>query len=366
MAGCASDLVLPDRTVEPECGNGTVEAGEQCDVDSEGCVECVLVPGFTCSHGGCAPACGDGVVGGAGCSDPRRDSDCDMTGWWAVRETDYTRDTVVNALQTSSTWYLYRIEQADDAFMVTDEIECGVRVTGSVTVEDTPGTLRALTWANRMDAKSAHGPRKGTSKAVEGGCALTLDRWYKIRGAKDTLLPADFSAKPSLSSLTPLPSVEDPVEGTTYPDTAEDTDGDGVPGISFRLSGFVHGVRNTAQRDWKEYASFAGAPVPKGALAVTVPGTFDLQEKVLHVSDCGGLCPLVASPAAPARDVVPRITFAFVGKTLGSPRVASVVAGVPRVDLETDLTSCAKVRLMLPHDTSTPIPAPATSGSTGP
>jgi hypothetical protein len=81
-----------------------------------------------------------------------------------------------------------------------------------------------------------------------------------------------------------------------------------------------------------------------------VPGAFDLQENVLRVTQCGTGCGLVASPAHAAADRAPRMTLSFIGKTLGSARVAAVVAGTPRASLDADLTTCANVRLALPHD----------------
>lgn len=360
VLGCASDEVPDDVDTEPECGNGVVEPGEQCDLESPGCVACAVVPGWTCAKGECAMTCGDGVVGtGAACADPHRDSDCDLTGYWAVRETDYTRDTVVGALQISSTWQLYHFEQKGDELAVVEQIECGVHVTGSVTVDETGKTLRALMYRNRMDAASPHGARKGTSKAVAGGCAFTFDRWYKARGvSEETFLPPDFSKKPAFAELAPLPSVPDPVKVSSFPPEAEDWDDDGIPGIAFRISGFAAGVRNTVQRDWREFATSADKPIPARALSFTVPGTFDLQEKVLSATQCGGLCSLIASPANPARDVVARMTLSFIGKTFEGSRVSTVLAGVPRRSLDDDLATCARVRQLLPHDTSAPTPIP--------
>jgi hypothetical protein len=359
-SGCAADSVPTDLDTEPECGNGVVESGEQCDLESPGCLHCGLVPGWSCTSTACVTTCGDGVVGtGSSCADAHRDTDCDLTGYWAVRETDYTRDTVVGALQTSSTWQLYHFEQMGESFQVVEQIECGVHVTGSVTVDETGGTLRALVYRNRMDGKSPHGARRGTSKAVAGGCAVTFDRWYKSRGvSEEKLLPTDFATRPTLGELPPLPSVDDPTKAITFPPEAEDWDGDHIPGIAFRISGFAHGVRNTVQRDWREFATLLDKPIPARALVFTVPGAVDLQEKVLRATDCGGLCALISTPANPARDVVGRMTLSFIGKTLGSKRVANVVVGPPRLSLDDDLATCARVRLLLPHDTSAPTPLP--------
>ncbi len=358
--GCAADSVPPDRDIEPECGNGVLESGEQCDLASEGCRDCGVVPGWRCTSASCARVCGDGVVGaGESCDGARRDSDCDLTGYWAVRETDYTRDTVLNGLQISSTWQLYRFEQTGDSFAVTEQMECGIHVTGSVTVDGSAGTLRTLLTRNRMDAKSKHGARRGTSTAVTNGCQVTFDRWYKARGvSEDAFLPADFATKPALTDLPPLPSVPDSVTAKTFPKEAEDWDGDGIPGVAYRITGFANGVRNTVQRDWREFATFPSAPVPARALALTIPGTFDLQESVLKATECGGLCSLIVTPANPARDVVARMSLSFIGKTLDGVRTRGIVARTPRESLEDDLATCARVRQMLPHDTSAPTPLP--------
>ncbi|MGH7296171.1 MAG: hypothetical protein ACRELB_14615, partial [Polyangiaceae bacterium] len=156
-AGCVKDEVQPDVGPQAVCGNGIVDPGEACDVDSQGCVDCQVAPGWVCasdatgvgdagdeSEAGvgtdtCSPTCGDGVVGtGATCADPHRDTDCDMTGYWAVSETDYTCDDVFHQPQTSSNWYLYHLTQTGDDFTVDAELDCGVHVTGSVTVDYTP------------------------------------------------------------------------------------------------------------------------------------------------------------------------------------------------------------------------------------
>lgn len=352
---CASDAVLLDTGADAECGNGTLEPGEACDVDSPGCQGCVVVPNWTCDATTCTQLCGDGVLPTGGtCDAPKRDTDCDLTGYWAVRETDYTRDSILGSVQTSSTWYLYRLEQSGTDFHIADEIECGVHVTGSAVVDSTPGTLRGLLDANRMDASSPHGARHGTSKPANGGCAITLDRWYKIRGATDAFLPADFTTSPTLASLPALPSVDNPVTSTAVPDGSTDPDGDGIPGVSYAITGFVNGTRNAAQRDWKEYATASGTSVPAAALVLAIPGAFDMQENVLRVTGCGGGCALIGSAAHAATDLHGRLSLSFIGKTFGSDRVSRVVAGKPRESLDADLTTCANVRLVLPHDGSAP------------
>jgi hypothetical protein len=353
---CAKDVVLPELGAEPVCGNGVVEPGEACDVTSPGCVDCQVAQGWTCPGNVCTQTCGDGVVGtGPSCADPHRDSDCDLTGYWAVSETDYTCDDIFHQPQTSSDWRLYHLVQTGTDFHVDQALDCGVHVTGSATVDYAPASLSAIMYLNAMDGTGSHPARAGTSQATAGGCAVTLDRWYDIRGATETYLPSDFSTVPLLSSLPALPSVSDPINGddslAAVPG-ATDPDGDGFAGIALQITGIVTGIRDSAQRDWKEYAT-TGTPVAAAALTFDVPGTFDLQENILHVSQCGTGCGLLTTGAA-ASTAPGRVTFAFIGKTLGSSRVAAVVAGVPRQSVDADLVTCANVRQALPHDASAP------------
>jgi hypothetical protein len=355
-AACAKDVVLPDIGIEAVCGDGVVEAGEACDVSSPGCVDCQVAVGWTCADNVCAQTCGDGVVGtGASCADPHRDSDCDMTGYWAVSETDYTCDDIFHQPQTSSDWRLYHLTQTGNDFTVDAELDCGVHVTGSATVDYTPDSLDAIIYENAMDGTGSHPARTGTSQATAGGCAVTLSRWYDIRGAVETYLPADFSTMPALASLPPLPSVSDPINGNdslSAVSGATDPDGDGFAGIALQITGIVTGIRDSVQRDWKQYAT-TDTPVAAAALTFDVPGAFDLQENILHVSQCGTGCGLLTTGAA-AATAPGRVTFSFIGKTLGSSRVAAVVAGQPRKSLAADLTTCTHVVAALPHDASAP------------
>jgi hypothetical protein len=363
---CAHDVVLPDTTQEAVCGDGIVEEGEACDNQSPGCYACEIVPGWTCPNNVCSAICGDGVVGtGADCANPHRDSLCDMTGFWAVRETDYERDMVLQSVQTSSNWYLYQLAQTGDTFTMVASMECGVHVTGSATVDYTPASLQAMLHANPQDGSGPHGYRHGTSEVAAGGCGVSLDRWYFIRALLPSFLPADFSADAPLSSLPPLPSVSDPVNGPDDPPGATDPDGDGFPGIAFQITGaLVTGVRDEVQRIWKQYADMPGAPSPAAALTFAVPGALDVQDDVLHVSQCGTGCGLLKTGATVASDIQPRITFSFIGRSLGGARTSTVVVNRPGASVDDDLTTCANVRLMLPHDPSLP-PGYSASSSNG-
>ncbi len=367
MPACAHDTVLQDTTQEAVCGDGIVESGEACDTKSAGCYACGVVPGWTCAGSACSPICGDGVVGtGASCDGAHRDTACDLTGFWAVRETDYERDMVLQNVQTSTNWYLYEIaQQTGDAFDIVASMDCGVHVSGSVTVDYAPASLRAMLHANPEDGTGTHGVRHGKSVAAAGGCAVSLDRWYFTRALDASFLPADFSTAPDLSSLPPIPGVSDPVNGVDDPPGVTDPDGDGFRGLAFAVTGFVSGIRDEAQRIWKQYADLPGAPSPANALTFAVPGALDVQLQVLHVGQCGTACALLKAGAVVATDIQPRATFSFIGRTLGGARTATVVVNRPGANPDDDLTTCANVRLMLPHDPSLP-PGQGASSSNGP
>jgi hypothetical protein len=377
LAGCAKDMVLPDLDASSTCGNGIVESGEQCDLGDGGlagvaCVSCMITPGWTCPNNTCVLLCGDGVVGDGGtCT--ARDTACDMTGYWAARETEYTRDSILGGIQTSSAWSLFKFQQTGNDFQVAEELDCGVHVTGSATVDLTPAGARANLYLNRMDGlpQSDGGlprpPRHGTSQPVSGGCSVTLQPWFKVRGATDVYLPADFSTNPRLSTLMPLPTVMDfSSTSTEWPMGATDPDGDGIPGIAYQVKGLLSGVRNAVEREVQGYATHTGAPVPAAALTLVLPDEYDDQESVMRLTGCG----TPSMPNAPCSNLLAaganvdaslrgRMTLTFIGRTYGSPRVSPVVVGTPRQNPDFDTTTCSNVQRILPHDDTPPVPTDA-------
>ncbi len=276
-----------------------------------------------------------------------------MTGWWIARENDAVRDAVVQAAQPASTWYLYRMSQESGAFQVEEALHCGFHVTGGATVDCTPATLRALLYKNDPSVNGAHGPRKGTFVETPQGCTFSFDRFYRVRGGLEaTLAPSDFLAKIPLGSLTPLPYEDDPLNPTgQHLANVEDTDGDGIPGAAFQITGLASGIREATQRDYKEYATPPNVTVPVNSIQFTVVGDWDLQESVLSVNSCGESCALITTPGhTDPSTLTARITMRYLGTTLDSPRVSSIVVRNPGEDIAADLETCANVRLALPHD----------------
>jgi len=302
----------------------------------------------------CFYPCGDGINGtGPFCENAQLATACDMTGWWVSRENDAIRDAVLNSPQPASTWYLYRFSQQGGTFQVQQALHCGFHVTGSATVDCTPGTLKGLLYRNDPSVHGSH-PRTGTFEMQSGVCTFSFDRFYRVRGGTVALLPDDFSTHPPLASLTALPYEEDPTHPTgEHLANQEDTDGDGYPGAAFQITGLASGIREATQRDYKEYATSSSETVPPNSIQFTVHGDWDLQESVLETVACGELCSLIATPGhTDPATLVPRITMRYLGTTLDSPRVAAVVLGNPGDDVNVDLDTCANVRIALPHDPS--------------
>jgi hypothetical protein len=366
--GCAEDRILPVASV---CGDRQVTGEEECDLDSPGCVDCRIATGWDCTDTECHGVCGDGkVVGSEQCDPPNgktcdascksagATSGCDLSGYYAVHQTDYSRDTIIGQVQTSSNWYFYHFAQNGNDFSVDQRaLYCGLYVTGSVTVSlDDPG-LVALLYSNRQDPGGAHGARRGTFRQNGDTCELTFERWYLVRGVVESMyLPADFSAEPALTDLTPLPTVPDPLHPPATPlPGVTDPDGDGHPGLDLHLSGNLTGVRNVIQRDWDSYETDPANPISPGSIELTARSVFDSEEHVLSVTACApATCSLIQAGAVPAHDLPGHVTFRYLGKTLDDPRVAAIAGGAPGASQDVDLATCKNVRAAMPHDPSTP------------
>lgn len=372
--GCVHDEVLP---VDQLCGNGIKEGTEECDLrpsdgglsTDTGCVACHIAPGFTCDDTKCTSTCGDGqvAVGVEDCDPPdlmtcdsschsgSKTEDCDMNGYWIARETAFSIDNLLNEVQTTSHWHIFKITQTGGAFQIDKHIDCGVLVTGSATVQMTDKGVQNLMYANVMDTDTPPPrlPRKGTFTLSGGACVFAMDRHYNVRGVDEaTFLPTDFLAKPDLSTLTPLPYETDPTNPTGANLAGQvDQDQDGNPGIAYILSGTVTGSRHVAQRDWVEYFTDPTALVPTKALEFAVRTDFDDQENILLVNNCPTIgCGLLVVGAHAARNMKNRATLRYLGKDMTDPRVSRILTQDLKVNPTSDFQSCLNARASLVHD----------------
>jgi hypothetical protein len=279
-----------------------------------------------------------------------------MTGYWIVRQTDFSRDTVLEQIQTSSNWYALKITQSGGSFRVEKGIFCGIRVSGSATAQLSEDGIRGLIHENPQDSDTPppRPPRGGTFVPDGANCSFAMDRTYIVRGVEPRFLPPDFSTEPALSTLIPLPFEEDP-EHPTGANTAGavDTDGDGHPGVAFRISGNASGVRHVAQRDWNEYFTSPEAPIAQNAVEFVARVTFDNQENILQVTGCPPIgCGILTAASRPATELQDRVTFRYLGSALSDPRVSRVLTAELKQDVASDMRTCTNVRAALAHDAS--------------
>ncbi len=363
LPACAEDTILPAPGAAV-CGDAEVSGEETCDTESEGCIDCQVQPGWVCPDNACSSVCGDGlVVGDEQCdsdTDPGCDSacrsgsrvtqDCDMTGWWAIQQFDFPVDNVVNALQTSTTYYLEEYTQSGDTFTVKDGLFCGVIVSGSADVNLSDDSTRALLYENARFNHPTQGARSGISRQAGDECDVSAERWYSVRGLDSSFLPADFRTKPALSDMLPLPEESDPEHPGAAPAGTEDWDGDGLPGLLWILSGNANGKRSTVQRDWTELFADPEFPVRAGALEFVARGAFDTQENIMVLQDCPPIgCGVVGASGTPSQTVKSRTRLRYLGQSLSDPRVAELVVGPPGQDEDHDVETCARLRKSLPH-----------------
>lgn len=366
LPACAEDTILPAPNAAA-CGDSEVSGQETCDTDSEGCVECQVQPGWECPDNACDSVCGDDlVVGDEECdsaADPNCDSacragsrpatDCDLSGWWAIQQFDFPIDNVVNALQTSTTYYLEEYTQSGDTFTVNRGLFCGVVISGSADVNLTDAGIRALLYQNPRAGHPTQGARNGTSRQVGSQCEISAERWYSVRGVGQDYLPVDFRAKPDLESLPALPTDPEPEHPGPAPQGAEDWDRDDLPGLMWVLTGNANGKRSTVQRDWTELVPDPDFPVQAGALEFVTRGAFGTQEEILALLDCPPIgCGVVGASGTPSQTVKSRTRMRYLGQELGDPRVSSIVVGPPGEDEDNDFETCLRLRTSLPHKDS--------------
>jgi hypothetical protein len=259
---------------------------------------------------------------------PTGPASCDLSGIWIGRMNGQTEAL---GPQYANTWYYWELAKREGAIEVTRHMDCGIEVRGTVTVQLTPATTRALIPKNQQVG------RKGTSTmAADGTCAFELERFWSVRGLDEAAyLPGARNSAGTLASI----SAEKPLPLREQANLTVDWDGDGQPGISWQVSGIVSGTRATVQRDWTRYFSAPGYEL-RGASDfvdnIVVRAEFEAQEVVYAAS--APTLELLGQTNAAAEHT---LTLRFLGRDRSDPRAQALLK-------PDDFETCLAVRETLP------------------
>ena len=147
--------------------------------------------------------------------------------------------------------------------------------------------------------------------------------------------------------------VYDVTKGGTL-ELAEDTDGDGFPGVAFLVNGLVSGTRNVVQRDWAHYESDSAHPIPRFARELTARSDFRNQENILHIQCAtSATCPLLEAGSTASLDTPGHVVFRYLGKTWDADPAQTLIVGAPGANAEDDLASCLHIQAAMAHDHDT-------------
>ena len=256
---------------------------------------------------------------------------CDLSGVWVARQT--AQSLALGVLpQFANTWLYYELRQTGSTLEVTQHLDCGAEVRGTVTVQLTPQTTNALREHNRQ-----LGRRGSVTPSPNGRCAVSIERFWSVRGVSETAyLPTPRSREASLEQL----KSELPLPAADMPGGSQDWDGDGKPGVAWNISGNLTGTRHSAQRDWTRYFTAPGYEVTAAEdfrQDLVVRAAYAMEE-VVYAVEGGESLRQIAQPACAAPHT---LTLRFLGRTRDDARAKAVLGA-------DDATTCANVRAALP------------------
>lgn len=277
------------------------------------------------------PGPGDGVASTA------QDPDCDMTGIWAVRMM-----TVADALglqQCGSQYFYMEIAQQGGEFEVVNHFNCGIEGRGSANATFNEATARALLTSNSQIG------RRGTMKKVNGQCELTLEPYWQIIGADETSYVPDprntTEAFSTVKTRIPVP---------TLPDDAIDFDGDGVPGVAFRISVAINGTRHAVMRNvhwWETNQRYTIEPAAVWTSDLEVRAAYYTEEVALSTDPPGDVLLRAGANMVPDAQAA-RATLHFLGRTLAEASATGMVVGTVPAELAGARATCKKIVEAMP------------------
>ena len=267
-------------------------------------------------------------------------ADCNLTGVWITKIITVTQ--ALSLPQYATAWYYVKIDQPAGSgdFTVTQAMDCGSEVHGSVIVSLLPATLEA-----HMKHNSQVG-RKGTmKKSAGGGCVVAVEPFWVLLGAEDRFLPPRNTTEEieTVAMRLPLPNLD-------RPDGAEDWDSDGKLGVSWQVSGVIQGSRSTVQRQWHRWFTterYAVSPAMDWG-DILVGADFDKDEAIFDPTTGPLVSPSysVRTPGTPNR-----YFMRFLGRDENDPRAKAAIRGTdPIGNTAAAMETCLMMQDALPAE----------------
>ena len=253
ISACVPDVVEPNGFVRGEGGKGS-EGGEGGEDAGSARQDSASGP-----RGPDAPPGPSGRGDPPPTEDPRPpgralDPDCDLNGRWLIAQRVLA--TAVGQEQAAFSWFYYQIHQEGAALTVQKGLHCGFEVVKKTSLAASVDSSGA--WPALLERLRSTG-RKGRFVKEDAGCRLHLEKEYVVRGA---------SLPHYLDPTRPLPDRSQPATGDAP--GWEDWDGDGQPGLSYRVrSSLANGTLYVCQREWTEYDGTTAAGASKLRVAIT-------------------------------------------------------------------------------------------------
>ncbi len=208
-----------------------------------------------------------GQAGEASASEVEPHPECDLTGTWiSVRRTLSSAVGIEGVQQSTHNWQYWEFEQDGVEAVVVKGLRCGFQLVSRSTTFATDVTVGQAIW-DAMTTRTNNDGRRATYGATAGDeCFLNIERRYVVRG-----VTADHFMDPSVDLEQARTQATETTPGW------EDWDGDGHPGVTFKVSGLASGALYVAQRDWYEYEG----TTPRGADKFEVVVTWNTEQVTL-------------------------------------------------------------------------------------
>jgi hypothetical protein len=273
---------------------------------------------------------GGAGAGGEGAMVGAADPECDFTGIWIAKQA--TVSEAIGIAATSNNWYYLEFKQSGTNVEVSKHYDCGIEVTGAVTVTVNRATTEALIQHNVQTGRKATLAKDGTN------CKFESERFWSIRGADEMrFLPDGLrNSEKSIDSI----ARENPLPTKDNTDGAIDMENDGKLGVAFQATGILSGTRNSVQRDWTKWFTEPGFEIKASTNwnELKIRADFDNEENIIDAPD------LLQSGSTPRTNAKHTLRLRFLGRDASDPRVAQVVKG-------TQLETCYAIQDAIPAET---------------